>query len=83
MKGKTLINKLLIKIMLLIKELNVKYHISFSTMLRIKVCPYSYFCCCGCYRGLWVSFDTPAKFSMRVTKNYFKDWCLMILFHLT
>ena len=39
MKGKTLINKLLIKIMLLIKELNVKYHISFSTMLRIKVCP--------------------------------------------
>ena len=46
-------------------------------MPHMEVCPYSYFWWFGYFWGLWVSFVTIDGFSVKVTKNYFKDWCLM------
>ena len=43
----------------------------------MKVCPYSYFRWCGYFQGPWVSFLTANEFSVRLNKNYLKDWCLM------
>ena len=45
-----------------------KYDDSFSAMSRIELCPYSYFRCCGCFRGPWVLFVTTDEFSVRFTK---------------
>ena len=46
----------------------VKNNGSFSAMFSIEVCPYSYFWCCGYFRGPWVSFVMRNKYSVRVTK---------------
>ena len=57
---------------------------SFSATLRMKVCPYSYFRCCGHCRGPWVLFVATGESSVKVNfffkdqwKNYFKDRSLM------
>ena len=43
----------------------------------MEVCPYRYFQWCGCLRGPWVSFVMTDELAMRVTKSYFRYWCLM------
>ena len=42
---------------------------SFSATLRMKVCPYSYFRCCGHCRGSWVLFVATGESSVKV--NFF------------
>ena len=43
----------------------------------MEVCPYSYLQWCDYFWGPWVLFVITDEFSMRVTKNYFKNWCLL------
>ena len=45
-----------------------KYRGSFSAMLHMEVCPYSYFQWCWYFWGLQVSFVMTDEFSVRVTK---------------
>ena len=42
----------------------------------MEVRPCNYFRWCGYFWGPWVSFVTTYELSVRVPKNYFKDWCL-------
>ena len=43
----------------------------------MEVHSYCYFQLCGYFWCPWVSFVMTDNFSVRVTKNYCKDWCLM------
>ena len=44
---------------------------------QMEVRSYSYFRWCGYFWGPWMSFVTTNEFSVKVSKNYFKDLCLM------
>ena len=47
----------------------LKYQASFSQChVMHEVCPYHYFCWCGYFQGLFVSFVRTEKFSVNVTK---------------
>ena len=50
---------------------------SFTAMLFVEVCPYSYFWWCWYFWGPWSVICYDRWVLSEVHKSYFKDWCLM------